>query len=807
MLFSQVGINTTTPNASLEIKSSNQATPSNTDGILIPKIDTFPAINPTALQQGMLIYLTTTVGINQPGFYYWNNSSTSWVALIGNEDADWYKTGTSSAPTSINDSMFHSGNVGIGETIPTYKLDVKETNTAKTEVANFIHAAPANGASVNIINTEVNSGSNTNGVLIGLNNFISSSNSTQGVGVFNLLHGHTTDAMHGIRNYFSNTGSGPRMGLYNTFASGTGIRYGLYNAFAGTGNQQTGVYNSFEGTPSFSMIGNHNKFNDVSTQSKTGSYNQFINDPTTNGINYGFRNNFDGIGSNDKYSLYAEILGNGNGNFYGAFNYVSNNGNGNHIGMRNYMNGTGTGTKYGVLNIIENTAGGTHYGVYSSVLKATGYAGYFLGRVSIGYNDSDKYIFPNSRGTLGQIMQTDGSGNLTWQNPSTVIGNNYWSTTGNSTLPTGGFLGTTFDFPLTFKVNNVVSGLIESDMYNKNTFLGYDAGTSSTNIAYNTAIGFEALNSLTGDSFGAGNFNTAIGKGSMYSSTLGNWNTALGHHALYGNLSGNDNCAIGNEALANNISGSNNVAIGSNAGSSELGSNKLYIGSQPLIYGEFDNKLLRVNGKLFVNNGTGTQMLLKNSDKYVHSVDNNIDFGTAGGDFMVATSETNAETAGIRGDGDNVSIWSPGDGSRLVRFLDEDAWNDNNGNPYDNASEKAYIDQNGQYFQVSDAYKKDNIKKISDATQKVTQINGYTYKFKSSPEEIKKGQVQVETAGVLAQELESILPQAVSKNESGEYHVNYAAITPLLIEALKEQNEKIKSLENRLIEIEQLLKK
>ena len=44
----QIGIGTTTPNATLDIRPSNQATPANTDGVLIPRIDTFPATNPTA---------------------------------------------------------------------------------------------------------------------------------------------------------------------------------------------------------------------------------------------------------------------------------------------------------------------------------------------------------------------------------------------------------------------------------------------------------------------------------------------------------------------------------------------------------------------------------------------------------------------------------------------------------------------------------------------------------------------------------------------------------------------------------------
>jgi len=50
----QVGIGTTTPNAQLDIISSNQATPANTDGILVPKIDKFPATAPTVAQDGMM---------------------------------------------------------------------------------------------------------------------------------------------------------------------------------------------------------------------------------------------------------------------------------------------------------------------------------------------------------------------------------------------------------------------------------------------------------------------------------------------------------------------------------------------------------------------------------------------------------------------------------------------------------------------------------------------------------------------------------------------------------------------------------
>jgi len=82
-LNAQVGIGTTTPKSSLDITVSDSANPTNTDGLLIPRIDIFPAVNPTTAQQGMLVYLTTTVGANAPGFYYWNNTITTWVNISG----------------------------------------------------------------------------------------------------------------------------------------------------------------------------------------------------------------------------------------------------------------------------------------------------------------------------------------------------------------------------------------------------------------------------------------------------------------------------------------------------------------------------------------------------------------------------------------------------------------------------------------------------------------------------------------------------------------------------------------------------
>ncbi|MFT3794783.1 tail fiber domain-containing protein [Flavobacterium sp.] len=121
MLHAQVGINTTDPKAQLDIRSANPTAPTNQDGLLIPKIDTFPAINPTVDQNGMLVFLTTTVGTNAPGFYYWEQATTSWKG-IGNDNTKWGLTGNAGTvfgthfigTTDNQDIIFRRNNVHGG---------------------------------------------------------------------------------------------------------------------------------------------------------------------------------------------------------------------------------------------------------------------------------------------------------------------------------------------------------------------------------------------------------------------------------------------------------------------------------------------------------------------------------------------------------------------------------------------------------------------------------------------------------------------------------------------------------------------
>lgn len=93
--LAKIGINEPTPSAKLHITPSNTFAPNNTDGIIIPRVNNFPSTNPTAAQNGMLIYLTTQFGGSIPGFYYWENATSSWKCL--NDTKLPYKTTGASA--------------------------------------------------------------------------------------------------------------------------------------------------------------------------------------------------------------------------------------------------------------------------------------------------------------------------------------------------------------------------------------------------------------------------------------------------------------------------------------------------------------------------------------------------------------------------------------------------------------------------------------------------------------------------------------------------------------------------------------
>jgi hypothetical protein len=123
-----------------------------------------------------------------------------------------------------------------------------------------------------------------------------------------------------------------------------------------------------------------------------------------------------------------------------------------------------------------------------------------------------------------------------------------------------------------------------------------------------------------------GDYNTMLGANVAKDNTTGNKNTFVGSHVGRRNIDGSHNVFIGTAAGFENTAGSGNVIIGYSAGYDNQGDNNVFIGfasastenvsnrlfisnnsvdsAHVLIYGEFDNHLLAVNGTLRINDGT-----------------------------------------------------------------------------------------------------------------------------------------------------------------------------------------------------------
>jgi hypothetical protein len=102
----------------------------------------------------------------------------------------------------------------------------------------------------------------------------------------------------------------------------------------------------------------------------------------------------------------------------------------------------------------------------------------------------------------------------------------------------------------------------------------------------------------------SGKYNTYLGRSAGASNSTGDLNTIVGYLGGRINTSGVYNTILGAQAGYNNTIGSGNVFLGFDAGYFETGSNKLYIANTntttPLIYGDFWNDILAVNGKFGV---------------------------------------------------------------------------------------------------------------------------------------------------------------------------------------------------------------
>ena len=362
----------------------------------------------------------------------------------------------------------------------------------------------------------------------------------------------------------------------------------------------------------------------------------------------------------------------------------------------------------------------------------------------IGINDTQAIYLPDQGEFLGTLFVGTGGGSIT----KDISGGGFFNTG----------LGIEALHDITTGYWNTASGY-RALRYNTtgsfNVASGCDALFSNTTGRYNTASGYGALfyntigssNMASGSgALGAnttGNYNTASGDDALRSNTTGDGNTASGYFALHWNNSGSRNIGIGGWANYNNRSGSNNTIIGYEAGRGENSHDKsgnVFIGYRAGYYETRDNRL-------YIENSDTTSPLIWGNFNFDRVVINGN-----------GSHNTHKRTFYVNGDAGGTGDW----------------------------------------HSDSDARLKKDIATIPEALEKVMQLRGVNFKWKDT-EHHEEG-IRM---GFIAQEAVEIIPEVVSQ-KNDHYTMQYASVTALLVEAVKEQQiiigileERIKDLENR----------
>lgn len=91
-------------------------------------------------------------------------------------------------------------------------------------------------------------------------------------------------------------------------------------------------------------------------------------------------------------------------------------------------------------------------------------------------------------------------------------------------------------------------------------------------------------------------------------------------------------------------------------------------------------------------------------------------------------------------------------------------------------------------IQGSDERLKENIVDIEDGIEKVMHLRGVNFDWKDSGDT---------NPGVIAQEIQKVIPEVVYEDKKGYLGVNYSGIVPYLIEAIKDLQEQVDELKNK----------
>jgi hypothetical protein len=426
------------------------------------------------------------------------------------------------------------------------------------------------------------------------------------------------------------------------------------------------------------------------------------------------------------------------------------------------LSDTGAAVFTGALDVFGNSTAGSNIKLYEDTDNGTNYVA-FKAPDTIAADVT--WTLPAADGTSAQVLSTNGSGTLSWATAGgasaatpTALGTVYGITPAGTAAVALGYQAATTTTSAT-GVTAIGYQAGQNNTSNNVTAIGYQAGQSNTGTA-NTFVGLQSgsantsgtqNSSLGQGSFGAnttGSNNVAIGRDSLQANDTADNNTALGYKALYGNTTGSNNTAVGYQALVANTTATVNVAVGKNAFAS----------------------ITTGSGNVAVGEGAGGTLATNNNNIYIGqqaiSSGTNVSY-----EIMVGSNFT--------GKGSNTAFISA-----------------NSGSSYNGANTTTWAT-------ISDQRLKKNIVDNNIGLNKLTQIQVRNFEYRVAEEvtelpqdqAIQKSGVQL---GVIAQELQAVLPDCVKLESTGVLRVDADNLTWYMINAIKELKAENDSLKARL---------
>lgn len=415
------------------------------------------------------------------------------------------------------------------------------------------------------------------------------------------------------------------LGIDSGFENTTGFSNVFLGDHVGI-NNLTGVRNTFVGdkTGQFLIEGNWNTFigSEAGRTTSIGNQNTFVGEVSGSGAN-GNNNSYFGIGSGRNLQGNGNVAIGRNAGIYamGDLNVL--------IGSEAGYDAIGNNKLY-----IENSSGDS-----TEALIYGEFDNDFL-RLNADVNINGSYTFPSTFGLDGQFLGINENSQFGWTSISSVkdtdadtgilveesadedmlrfyadgeevmtlkknVNNMMVMDAKNVSIGTNAGMGSS-------ESNDIFIGNLAGQNQSSgdnNTYMGYKAGNTSISASGNTLIGSNSGKMMDGDN------NTFLGSFSGGGVADGNSNTYVGFSSGF-DIEGNENIAIGNEA-GYQATGDDNIFIGYQSGKESTGDDKLFIensganSSNALIYGEFDNDILRINGSLGVGIAPSTNIDLE----------------------------------------------------------------------------------------------------------------------------------------------------------------------------------------------------